>query len=213
MFALLYKDFVLTKRYVLLMLAVCVAIPLLMRHSFGDSSFTGTLLLLICSVYMSYMCLMDLARKENEYHSAVALVGAASYSRMAMVLSTYVYALLLIAAAGLIFAVEALFVPQLRSISPAAAGAVFFVVSVLVGVLLPLIYAFGFDKIRLVFTAVPVGIVFLPTLAAKLSQSGTLPLPQIGEAALAVLLWGAGSLVLALSALLSVRIFSRTELA
>lgn len=211
MLGLLYKDFVVTKRYVLLLLPACAVMALFLGQSFGEVENRGSMVLMICSVYVPFCCLMDLTRKESEYHGAVALVGAAPFSRAAMVASTYLYAFIMYGLAWLIFAVEALFVPALRGVSPLAAAAVFFVLCVLVGILLPLNYRFGFDRTRLIYVGV---ILVTPFLVARLGGSTNLPAQlQADNPLLTALLWGGGCAVLTVSLLLSIWAFSRTDLA
>lgn len=211
MLGLLYKNFVVTKSYVLLLLPACAVMALFLGESFGEVEYRGTMILMICAVYVPFCCLMDLTRKDSEYHGAVALVGATPLPRAAMVASTYLYAFIMYGLAWLIFSVEALFVPALSGVSPLAAAAVFFVLCVLVGILLPLHYLLGFDRTRLIYVGV---ILATPFLIARLGGSTDLPAQlQADDPLMTALFWGGGCAVLAVSLLLSVRAFSRAELA
>lgn len=211
MLGLLYKNFLVTRTYVLLLLAASAVMAFYLGQAFEITDYGSSLALLVCAIYVPFCCLMDLTRKDSEFHGAVALVGASPHTRSAMVISTYLYAFLLYAAAWGIFAVEALLVPQLQGVSPLAAAAVFLVLSVLVGILLPLVYTFGYDRTRLSFALV---ILATPFLTARLGTSSDIPGKlQATEPGLTAVFWLAGSAVLAVSAFLSIRAFSRAELA
>lgn len=211
MLGLLYKNFLVTRTYVLLLLAASGLMAFYLGQSFVSTGYGSAMALLICAIYVPFCCLMDLTRKESEFHGAVALVGASPHTRAAMVISTYLYAFLLYGAAWLIFAVEAIFVPELQGVSPLAAAAIFFVLSVLVGILLPFIYLFGYDRTRLSFAVV---ILATPFLVARLGSSTDIPAQLQGaDPGLAAALWAGGCAVLTASVFFSIRVFSRAELA
>lgn len=210
---LLRNYLVITRKYVLVLLAVCFVLPYSLGSDLpGEIAGTqGTMILLICSIYAGFFCLVYLSGKESQHHSAVALLSVTPYTRAELVVSKYVFALLLSGAAALICGLQSLWMPVLRGITPLAASAVFFVTVLTISVYLPLIYQFGYDKTRLIAFAV---IALTPFLVSLLEQNAAafsalqLPAPQLTAG-----LWAGGVLLLASSAWLSVRSFSRAELA
>ena len=211
MLGLIYKDIIITRKYLLFMLAACIIIPLVLADSFGQNPYASPLVLLVCALYGVFFCLMDLSRKESEFHSAMALIGAAPYPRTLMVISTYLFALILFAGACCLYAVEAVFVPQLRQISPLAASAVFFIVAALVSILLTLIYTLGYNKTRYVFSFI---ILLTPFLVAYIGENTSFSMfLQISNPWLTAAFWAASALILSVSVFLSIRSYSRAELA
>lgn len=212
MLGLIYKDFVVTRKYLFFMLAACIIIPLVLADSFGQApDDAAPLILLVCTIYCVFFCLMDLTRKESEFHNAVALIGTTAYSRTLMVVSTYLFSFLLFAGACIVYAIEAVFIPQLREISPLAASVVFFIVALLTSILLTLIYTLGYNKTRYIFSLT---ILLTPFLAAYIGEHTHFPAYlQLSDPWLTAAVWGASVLILGLSILLSVRSYSRAELA
>lgn len=210
---LLCNYLILAKKYVLVLLAVCVVLPYGLGADLpGDAAGAqGTMILLICMVYAGFFCLTYLMGKENQHHSAVALLSVTPYTRAQIVLSKYLFSLLLSGAAAGICALQSLWVPVLRGITPLGASAVFFIIALAIGVYLPLIYRFGYDKTRLIAFAVIVLTPFLTSLMEK--NAAAFSSLQISAPLLTVSLLAGSILILAGSALLSVRSFSRAELA
>lgn len=211
---LIRSDFVLTKKYIIVLLATCLIFPFAMDFDVrpGSGDVTGTMVLLITTVYFGYFCLQYLMAKESEFHGAVALLGASPYTRTQLVISKYLFALLLCACSFGLYWLETLWAPALRGVTPLGTAAVFCMgVALPTGVYIPLVYRFGYDKTRLLAFAV---IVLTPFLVAQLGHStDVFQFLQLPAPVLTGVFWAAGAAVLAVSMVLSVHFFSRAELA
>ena len=98
---LVLKDFLIVKKYVLLVLLVAVAVPpfLLWRNP----ELAAVLGQVFAAIFGVLMPLMYLGEKENKYAKATLLLAATPYPRKWMVVSKYLVSLLMFCACTLIF--------------------------------------------------------------------------------------------------------------
>lgn len=210
---LVLKDFLIVKKYVLLVLLVAVAVPpfLLWRNP----ELAAALGLVFSVVFGVLMPLMYLGEKENKYAKATLLLAATPYPRKWMVVSKYLVCLLMFCACTLIFWLETLIFPSLDGFNAALAAVLFFIVSLFLSLYLPLYYKIGHDNTKYVFVVVIMAVPILtgaldkmPGLSAGLREIMATLTPPLFFAALIV-----GSLaLLAVSAILAVRFYERTDL-
>ena len=109
---LVRKDFLIVKKYVLLMLAVCVIIPPFMMWR-TDAAYVGAMSFVLSAIFSVFMLLQYVSSKENQYAKASTLLCATPYPRKLIVLSKYVFCLLIYGVCCLIFWTEALIFPVL----------------------------------------------------------------------------------------------------
>ena len=127
LFQLIKKEVLLAKSSVLLMLAVCVAFPpFLLWRSPEQAGILGFVLSAVISVLM---CLQYVSLKETQYPKAAALLCALPFSRRDLVLSKYLFSILIYLASCLIFGVETLFFPQLATVGIETPVLLFFAIS------------------------------------------------------------------------------------
>ena len=90
---LVLKDFLIVKKYVLLVLLVAVAVPpfLLWRNP----ELAAVLGQVFAAIFGVLMPLMYLGEKENKYTKATLLLAATPYPRKWMVVSKYLVSLLM----------------------------------------------------------------------------------------------------------------------
>ena len=100
---LVRKDFLIVKKYVLLMLAVCVFIPPFMMWRIDDATYVGSKSFILAAIFSVFMLLQYVSLKENQYAKASTLLCATPYPRKLLVLSKYVFGLLIYGACCLIF--------------------------------------------------------------------------------------------------------------
>lgn len=210
---LVLKDFLIVKKYVLLVLLVAVAVPpfLLWRNP----ELASVLGLVFSIVFGVLMPLMYLGEKENKYANATLLLAATPYPRKWMVVSKYLVSLLMFFVCTLIFWLETLIFPSLDGFNAALAAVLFFIVSLFLSLYLPLYYKIGHDNTKYVFVVVIMAVPILtgaldkmPGLSAGLREIMATLTPPLFFAALIV-----GSLaLLAVSAILAVRFYERTDL-
>lgn len=96
---LVLKDFLIVKKYVLLVLLVAVAVPpfLLWRNP----ELAAVLGQVFAAIFGVLMPLMYLGEKENKYAKATLLLAATPYPRKWMVVSKYLVSLLMFCACTL----------------------------------------------------------------------------------------------------------------
>ena len=210
---LVLKDFLIVKKYVLLVLLVAVAVPpfLLWRNP----ELASVLGLVFSIVFGVLMPLMYLGEKENKYANATLLLAATPYPRKWMVVSNLV-SLLMLCACTLIFWLETLFFPNLGGFNAPVSAVLFFVVAIFLSLYLPLQYKIGYERTKYTFVFV---IMATPILTGALDG-----MPELGAALRALMnaltpsVFFAGMLLLSLalltaSACLSVRFYERADLA
>lgn len=210
---LVFKDLLIVKKYILLVFLVAACVPpfLLWRNP----ELASVLGLVFSIVFGVLMPLMYLGEKENKYANATLLLAATPYPRKWMVVSKYLVCLLMFCACTLIFWLETLIFPSLDGFNAALAAVLFFIVSLFLSLYLPLYYKIGHDNTKYVFVVVIMAVPILtgaldkmPGLSAGLREIMATLTPPLFFAALIV-----GSLaLLAVSAILAVRFYERTDL-
>ena len=211
---LVLKDFLIVKKYVLLVLLVAVAVPpfLLWRNP----ELAAVLGQVFAAIFGVLMPLMYLGEKENKYAKATLLLAATPYPRKWMVVSKYLVSLLMFCVCTLIFWLETLIFPSLGGFNAELAAVLFFIVSLFLSLYLPLYYKVGHDNTKYVFVVV---IMAVPILTGALDG-----MPELGAALRSLMntltpsVFFAGMILLSLallaaSACLSVRFYERADLA
>lgn len=140
-FSLLLKDLILMKNYVIFTAVIIVVMPLLFL-GLGVAAFAITYMLAL------YTTMQSLAYYEAKYKNAETALNSTPYSRQAIVISRYVFLLLVYAVTLLIYTLMSLVIPQCETPTVTAALAVLLMGSLLTGVLMPLNYKFGVAKTR-----------------------------------------------------------------
>ena len=85
LFALLKKDFLIVKKYVLIMLVVIALIPPVMR--WRTPEFTGVFGFILSVIFGVFMLLQYVSLKEYQFPKAATLLCATPFSRKAIVSS------------------------------------------------------------------------------------------------------------------------------
>ena len=89
LFALLKKDFLIVKKYVLIMLVVIALIPPVMR--WRTPEFTGVFGFILSVIFGVFMLLQYVSLKEYQFPKATTLLCATPFSRKAIVSSKYIF--------------------------------------------------------------------------------------------------------------------------
>lgn len=210
---LMLKDFLIVKKYVLLVLLVAVAVPpfLLWRNP-ELAAALGNVFSVVFGVFLT---LMYLGEKENKYTKATLLLAATPYPRKWMVVSKYLVSLLMFCACTCIFWLETLIFPALGGFNALLSAVLFSIVSLFLALYLPLHYKIGYENTKYAFVVV---IMATPILTGALDQmpglrTGLRTLMTTLTPPVFFIILIAGSLaLLAASACLSVRFFERADL-
>ena len=211
LFALLKKDFLIVKKYVLIMIVVAALIPPFMRWQTPE--FSGAFGFILSVIFSVFMLLQYVSIKEYQFPKAATLLCAAPFSRKMMVLSKYVFCMVIYSACCIIYGMETLLIPELGTPDIRLFVLMLLAISVFIGVYLPVQYKWGFDRTKYIFTVVIIASpMYLPVLMrANRADPGLLAALSPAAFYGGVVLIGLA--VLAVSASLSVAIYAKADLA
>ena len=205
LFALLKKDFLIVKKYVLIMLVVIALIPPVMR--WRTPEFTGVFGFILSVIFGIFILLQYVSLKEYQFPKA------ATFSRKAIVSSKYIFCMAIYAICCIVFELETLFLPGLGTSDIKLFAFMFLIVSVFIGIYLPIQYKFGYEKTNFAFRAI---IVASPFILPLLMRAGSLNLNFLSMFSPYLVYGGIvliGFAVLAISASLSIKIYDKADLA
>lgn len=211
LFHLIRKDILIVKKYVLIMIIAAVAIPPFMLWRAPE--YTGILGFILSVIFSVFMLLQYVSLKEYQFPKAAALLSSTPFSRKMMVLSKYIFCIAMYMTCCLIFGMETLLIPGLGSFDVKLCILMFLVVSVFIGIYLPVQYKFGYEKTRFIYVVV---IMASPVIFPYLLKMDSLNLDVFSKTS-PFIIYGSivafGFIVLMISALLSVKIYYDEDLA
>lgn len=152
LFHLIKKDILIIKKYVLIMLAAAVLIPPFML--WRAPQYTGVLGFMLSVIFCVFMLLQYVSLKEYQFPKAATLLCAAPYSRRMIVLSKYIFCMATYLICCVIYGIETLIVPGLGSCDLKLFVLMFFIISVFIGIYLPIQYKLGYEKTKFAFVVV-----------------------------------------------------------
>lgn len=211
LFALLKKDFLIVKKYVLLMAVVAAFIPPFMRWRVPE--FTGTFGFILSVIFSVFMLLQYISIKEYQYPKAATLLCATPFSRKEIVLSKYIFCVIIYIICCVLYSIETFVIPGLGVLDIKLFAAMFFAISVFIGIYLPVQYKLGFDKAKYIFAVIIItSPMFLPLLMRTVGPHFGLffAVPPYLFYTGAVL---TGFAFLTVSAFLSTKIYEKADLA
>lgn len=109
--ALLKKDFLIVKKYVLFMLLFIIIVPPIMR--WRTPEFTGVFGFILSVFYAIFLLLQYVSLKEYQCPKAATLLCATPFSRKAMVYSKYGFCIIIYTICCIVFEIETLLMPKL----------------------------------------------------------------------------------------------------
>lgn len=211
LFHLVKKEFLIVKKYVLIMLIAAILIPPVMR--WRTPEFAGTFGFILSVIFSIFMLLQYVSLKEYQFPKAATLLCATPFSRSMMVLSKYIFCMIIYIACCIIFGIETLLIPGLGTSGTELFILMFFVTSVFIGIYLPVQYKLGYEKTKF---AVAVIIVASPFILPVLMRMDTVNLDFFVSIPVYIVYGGVfagGFIILALSSMLSIKIYNETDLA
>lgn len=210
---LVRKDFLIVKKYVLLMLAVCVFIPPFMMWRIDDATYVGSMSFILAAIFSVFMLLQYVSLKENQYAKASTLLCATPYPRKLLVLSKYVFCLLIYGACCLIFWAETLLFPVLGGFHIELSAVMFLVVALFLGIYLPVQYKLGYETTKFSFFIIIMASPFIvPQLLKMQGGANWYPLIALSPGILSAGAILIGVIVLAVSAGISVKVYCKADL-
>jgi hypothetical protein len=211
LFSLLKKDFLIVKKYVLIMLVAAVLIPLFMLWRAPE--YTGVLGFMLSVIFCVFMLLQYVSLKEYQFPKAATLLCATPFSRGMIVLSKYIFCVIAYAICCVIYGIETLIVPELGSLDIKLFVLMFLLTSAFISVYLPVQYKLGYEKTRFTFVVV---IMASPIILPQLMKMENVNLnflsllsPIFAYGGIILLSFG----ILIVSVFLSIRFYSSVDLA
>ena len=201
---LVRKDFLIVKKYVLLMLAVCVFIPPFMMWRIDDATYVGSMSFILAAIFSVFMLLQYVSLKENQYAKASTLLCATPYPRKLLVLY---------GACCLIFWAETLLFPVLGGFHIELSAVMFLVVALFLGIYLPVQYKLGYETTKFAFFIIIMASPFIvPQLLKMQGGANWYPLIALSPSILSAGAILIGVIVLAVSAGISVKVYCKADL-
>ncbi|SHO52436.1 ABC-2 transporter permease [Anaerocolumna xylanovorans] len=149
LFQLVRKDFLLVKKYVLIMITIYIIFPLFLVWRLPE--YAGILGFVLITIYSVFMLLQYVSLKETQYPKASALLCALPYPRKDVVLSRYIFCLIIYLVCCLVFGIETLMFPRLGTFGFTMPVMLFLVISLILSIYLPVHYKLGFEKTKIFF--------------------------------------------------------------
>ena len=211
LFALLKKDFLIVKKYVLIMLLFIFLIPPFMR--WRTPEFTGVLGFVLSVIFAVFMLLQYVSLKEYQSPKAATLLCATPFTRKAMVLSKYIFCMAIYVICCIAYEIETLVIPGLGTADITMFALMFLVTALFIGVYLPVQYKLGYEKTKFAFVVV---IMASPIILPLLMRMDGLNLGFLSTLSPYLICGGIvliGFMFLAISASLSVKIYTKADLA
>ncbi|MCL1632811.1 ABC-2 transporter permease [Sporolactobacillus sp. CPB3-1] len=208
---LILKDFILIKKYLVILVAFAVVAPVYLASQMGNGAISFFLVLL----YVSFIAFSQVSMIENKYRGN-ALLCATPYRRKSVVQAKYAFLLIIFLLTVLIqFLVAAIISSRMATVSLTGINFSLFFFSLFFSFFIPLQYKFGYEKMRMVMLAIIFCMPFaLGYLIRWLNENEihltfSLPLPDTLFQWLPGI---TGILLVLLSLLVSQRIFERKDL-
>jgi ABC-2 type transport system permease protein len=210
-FSLLKKDFLIVKKYVLIMFVLIFLIPPFVQSRTPE--FTGVLGFILSVIYVVLMLLQYVSLKEYQYPKAATLLCATPFSRKAIVLSKYIFCMVIYFICCIAYEIETLIIPGLGTADISLFAFMFLVTSVFVGLYLPVQYKLGYEKTRFIFMVVIIASPIILPLFMRMESLNMDFLSTLSPYLICVGIIFVGFVVLAISASLSMKIYEKTDLA
>lgn len=211
LFQLVKKDFLLVKKYVLIMITLCIILPLFLIRSLPE--YAGILGFVLITVYSVSMLLQYVFLKETQFPKASALLCALPYPRKDVVLSRYIFCVIIYLACCLIFGIETLLVPQLGTFGFTMPVMLFLVISLFLSIYLPVHYKLGYEKTKFFFIIIIMGSSFVFPQLIKIERGMDLSfLDMLNPAILLGSVFLFSIIILVASAIISMKIYKKADL-
>lgn len=143
---LVKKDFILAKKYWVLMVVFSIGAPVYVEIQ--THSMIGGLGFLITVLFAEYMIFNSVSMSEEKYKGA-AFLSATPYTRSELVKAKYLLIASVFVGCYILYTITSLLIPiYVAMLSLLSLGISFLIVAVYFGIIIPLQYQFGYEKVR-----------------------------------------------------------------
>ncbi|MDO5411759.1 MAG: ABC-2 transporter permease [Lachnospiraceae bacterium] len=212
LFHLVKKDFLLVKKQVQLLLVIGILLPPFLLWRVPE--IPGPMSFCLSVIFSFFTLLQYVLQKENQYPRASELLCASPCPRKLLVLSKYMFCLIIYAACCVIFFIETLVFPELGTLQFGMPTRIFFVISVSLSLYLPVQYKFGYEKTKFIFMIIIMASPFILPQLLKMNQGFRISLlnalpPDILYGGIFLI----SLLIFAVSAKISIAFYEKMDLA
>lgn len=211
--SLILKDFILLKNYLLFTVVIIIGMPLLFLPVVSSVE-TGVAGFTISYMFALYTTAQSLAYYEAKFGKAESILNSAPYSKHAIVISRYLFLLIIYVITLLVYLIMSFIIPQLKIISFAEAALALLIGSLLIGILQPLTYKFGIGKMRYINVIVMIGAGITFPYLVKAISGGNINFDffkNISPILLGVLALLITAIILVVSVIVSIKVYNKKE--
>ncbi|MCM1990784.1 ABC-2 transporter permease [Oceanirhabdus seepicola] len=182
--SLVKKDFILVKKYLLILLIFAVGAPIFITTKINFSS-GGFLEFFITVIFIEYMLFNTVSISEDKY-KASALLCSTPYTRNRLVKAKYLFILVIFVCIYIIYTITSFIVPiGIERLNIVTLGRALLIITIFWGIIIPIQYQFGYEKTKYIgFTFIFLSPFVVPIIIHWLQSKNinfqiTLPFPQI----------------------------------
>lgn len=212
--SLVKRDFFLIKKYSIVLLLLEIAVPLLCVYKAQQIFEFGCAVFVLTYLFTAYMAIQSVAIAETKYPKVEATLCAAPYSRKQIVCGRYLFMGILFIATIIIYAILSAILPAMPMISVMDALNTLLIGAVVIGIMLPVQYKLGYEKMKYVYMVIivtmPISIPFIGKLLSEhpIDLSGILKLSDLTKGGIAFIV---STLLILASVLVSMKVYSKKE--
>lgn len=208
LFNLVKKDFLITKKHILLLFLIGIIIPPAFQWQLSENA--GFLAFTFSALFFIDLPLTYNSMKEYKCSKAATLLCAAPYSRRQIVISKYIFGTIMYLACCVLFLVQTLYLKKLGGFHIKLAILMFFVFALFQGIYIPVQFKIGYEMARnvslilfiLIWNVIVYSIVYEKTAFLRSSGFGFYGILSV-----------VSIFILVASACLSINIYEKAELA
>lgn len=213
--SLVQRDLLLIKKYCFVLFLLEIAVPVLCAYKAPVVFEFGCTVFALTYFFTAYMAIQSIAIAETKYPKAESTLCAAPYSRKQIVIGRYLFIGILFAVSIAIYGIVSLLIPAVSMVSVMDVLITLLIGAVVIGVILPVQYRLGYERMKYFYMAIIIAIPVIIPLIGKLLSTYTmdffrflkLPLLAKGIICFIVAAW----LILE-SMLVSIKVYSEKEL-
>lgn len=173
LFHLVKKDFILAKKYWLIMIIFAIVFPLYINFKPGVPMKEFIAFFLV-TLFIQFIMFNTVSLIEYKYKGSI-LLCTTPYTRKAIVLSKYIFLLIIFAGCYILNTLLSLIFPKIvDGLNVFEIGISFLIVTLIFGVVIPMQYYFGYEKSKYIFSLIIFLSPFLSSFIIKSLQSNSI---------------------------------------
>ena len=205
------KDFLLSKNFFLIIMAMVIGLPLFIASRSPEILGVGSFMLTV--IFAELILGQYVAMIELKYPKVNALLCAAPFSRSDIVVAKYIHFLLVFVCCCVVYGLTTLMMPSIPSITPFAILMTLLIHVVIYGIYTPFQFKFGVEKTKYAFMIILFAASFGTPLIYNIVSGMDLTIfSNLPEGMKYLILITLVVMILGISIAMSIKIFSKNEL-